>query len=593
MNTPNVQPNEGVLNSAAKGAPKHGCRRGLLFKLSALGLIVVSALAGTGLARLLRPGGHDGPPSANGLTLPDKLEQAFSAWDEQKPDMVLLLSGEQHGYLLPCGCSEPQVGGLERRYNLVRLLKARGWKVVAVDLGDLAQKEGIQGLVKLPNHQGVPKYITSMKSLQAMGYTAVGLGEYEASLTFGNILSLFALNETRPRVVAANLVQGEGLIADLEFKPWVEGIEVDAKEPGSLPIKVGVTSVIGKHLMPKLKERDRSLQFEDATSALQRVLTEMKAAGAELRIMLYQGHINSAQPGEKAQDAVACAQYFPDFQVLLCLSDTDLPPSLVQEVPHQGKSATTQIISMGHKGKHVGVLGVWRIKNADPPFKFKYQLVELTPDFATPKDKEKSNAILEQMEQYTKDLKDHDYLSKYFPTKHVLQVMAPVAGLKNPGDKSEPTYIGSEKCKKCHQYAYDIWKDTPHSHAYQALVDAKRPSNRQFDAECIVCHTVGFGFQGGFQSAGKTPNLKDVGCESCHGPGSLHAENKDNKEWQKRMSLGWWKDPAKPLNPAEESVRQGKIDLFLCQKCHDSDNDVTWINGAFAGKWKKIDHSAP
>ena len=31
--------------------------------------------------------------------------------------VALLLSGESHGYLQPCGCSEPQKGGLARRYN--------------------------------------------------------------------------------------------------------------------------------------------------------------------------------------------------------------------------------------------------------------------------------------------------------------------------------------------------------------------------------------------------------------------------------------------------------------------------------------------
>src|SRR4051794_33551040 len=77
----------------------------------------------------------------------------FQGWD--RPDLVLVLTAQQHGYILPCGCSRPQVGGLERRYNFVRSLKGRGWPVVAVDLGDIAQRHGPQ---MLPNVQGLIKY---------------------------------------------------------------------------------------------------------------------------------------------------------------------------------------------------------------------------------------------------------------------------------------------------------------------------------------------------------------------------------------------------------------------------------------------------
>jgi hypothetical protein len=218
--------------------------------------------------------------------------------------------------------------------------------------------------------------------------------------------------------------------------------------------------------------------------------------------------------------------------------------------------------------------------------------VELTPEFVTPKGQEKGHAILDLMEDYTKTLKEKDFLHLYPQTKHVLQVLPAVAGLRKPPDKDGPTYVGSQACKSCHSYAYDIWKETPHHHAYQTLVAAKRPSNRQYDGECIVCHTVGFGYQGGFKDPVNTPKLRDVGCEGCHGPASLHVNNPDNMEWRKRMNLAWWKNPAVAENEAQKQARLARIDMF-CQKCHDSDNDVTWTHGAFTKKWAKIDHTTP
>src|ERR1041385_4895052 len=63
----------------------------------------------------------------------------FKTWpSDRKPDLVLFLTGQTYGYLSPCGCSRPQKGGLERRANLIESLRAKGWEVVGVDLGDAA-----------------------------------------------------------------------------------------------------------------------------------------------------------------------------------------------------------------------------------------------------------------------------------------------------------------------------------------------------------------------------------------------------------------------------------------------------------------------
>ena len=75
---------------------------------------------------------------------------------------------------------------MERRYNLIRLMQARGWPVVPVDLGDVPQNQGPAGL---PNIQGLIKYRYSMAAMKEMGYWAGSFGKYEAALSLDRVIA--------------------------------------------------------------------------------------------------------------------------------------------------------------------------------------------------------------------------------------------------------------------------------------------------------------------------------------------------------------------------------------------------------------------
>lgn len=115
--------------------------RGPAFQIAAVMLVLVS-LSATGflMLRWLREPDANPPAGAVGQSAPPP-SRLFWDWPKDvKPELVVLLTGEQHGYMQPCGCTSPQYGGLERRYNFMQqLMKDRRWPVAALDVGDIAQ----------------------------------------------------------------------------------------------------------------------------------------------------------------------------------------------------------------------------------------------------------------------------------------------------------------------------------------------------------------------------------------------------------------------------------------------------------------------
>jgi len=99
----------------------------------------------------------------------------------------------------------------------------------------------------------------------------------------------------------------------------------------------------------------------------------------------------------------------------------------------------------------------------------------------------------------------------------------------------EATYIGIEECKLCHLPHFNSWDKTRMSKAFELLKpgvrkEAKVKAGLKPDQDytkdpfCLQCHVTGYGKTGGFTSLEETPELINVQCEMCHGPGSIYAQ---------------------------------------------------------------------
>lgn len=117
-------------------------------------------------------------------------------------------------------------------------------------------------------------------------------------------------------------------------------------------------------------------------------------------------------------------------------------------------------------------------------------------------------------------------------------------------------YVGGESCGDCHGEAVEFWSKTVHSHAWKTLVDR----GQQYDYDCIGCHITGFDKPGGSTLADNKA-LRDVQCETCHGPASIHVA-KGGEE--------------KPL-----AVRRSPPEDLCASQCHTHEHSDTFERTAY------------
>jgi len=101
-------------------------------------------------------------------------------------------------------------------------------------------------------------------------------------------------------------------------------------------------------------------------------------------------------------------------------------------------------------------------------------------------------------------------------------------------NEQDPGYVGGRSgCRTCHLREYRAWDRTPHANALEAL-----PEESREDPACLKCHTTGYGTDSGFTSVADTPALAGVGCESCHGPGSVYRDEDIMKSQDAAVAAG-------------------------------------------------------
>ncbi len=95
---------------------------------------------------------------------------------------------------------------------------------------------------------------------------------------------------------------------------------------------------------------------------------------------------------------------------------------------------------------------------------------------------------------------------------------------------TENKYIGWRRCGECHKAELESWQRTRHARAYETLVK----KNRQYNLDCLFCHVTGIDRRHKAAALGVSADLREVGCESCHGPGRAHAARPEKNKMRQQ-----------------------------------------------------------
>lgn len=461
------------------------------------------------------------------------------AADWQNPWLVFYITGNQYGYLEPCGCTglANQKGGINRKDTLLTSLKNRGWQVMPLDAGDQVRRDGVQSEIK---------FNWTTQAMRKMGYAATTYGAKDLLLSDNILVSVLDENAVNNLFVSANV----SLLPDHDVRYKV----VTVNGPDKKPRKIGITGFLGEeNLKAHAGINQGFFSISAPIPALKEIAAKLKEENCDYQVLLASA---SLEETKKVVQAV------PGFQLVITSGGYGEPTYRPEILP----GSDSEIVQAGTKGMYAGIVGLFN----DPAQPTRYQRIALSSQF------EDSPRMLELFGKYQDELRNKadDNFS--------------ALGLRPNTHPTGRSFVGSQKCGECHTTAHEIWKNTPHAHATDSIVQPpERSMARHFDPECISCHVTGwnpqkfFPYKTGYETLEGSPDLHGNGCENCHGPGLEHVQGEEDAATDKKRLEELRSSMRLTLANAQEK----------CLECHDIDNSPDFHKeGAFEKYWEQVKH---
>jgi hypothetical protein len=431
------------------------------------------------------------------------------------------------------------MGGLARRVgysNELSKLTSGQVPILQVDAGhffsDVVGEKGMATDTRIKNSW-------MLRAFAALGLTAANVGFRD--IPYLSMVMESAGFEERLKqypalgaLVSANVEPADA--SKRGFKPYVVR-EVTGGRLGSKPIRVGF---LGLTEVPATAKNVKGRWILDGFAIAEPVAVAAKLvpelrARCDLLVVLAYVDRNTAQrlgttvPGIDA--IVAARQY-----------------NLYNGVDEAGDAV---VVYASNQTKHLGELRLYRDEKEPAGAISNYIHRDVPLDAAIPDDPATLKLVYDARAEFTRAQRDARLVGDTPEEAKAFEEQRRLLAVQSP-------FAGAERCASCHVQEYAIWKDSRHAHAFKTL----EVRQRELDATCTPCHTVGQGERGGFRDARLTPQLVNVQCESCHTPGKQHGD---------KPAAGFGAVPT----PA------------TCVKCHNKSNDPDF---EFASYWEKIKH---
>ena len=459
--------------------------------------------------------------------------------DDGRAQFKLFAFGRVLGTIAPCGCTTEPLGGVQFAFGYMEKNSKPGARAV-IEPGSFLYPDPAGP--DWPQDEAAWKQAHDRAALLShrfgkLGDTTLvsGLGPTDVASPQG---ADALMKHPLPRVAANVTVPVKSKIVPHQI--------LELKDNG-VTWKVGVTAVVD----PSALGADKLGEVAPAAPALTKQLAAMKKDGAQFTIALAHGERSFAESlarEVKGLDMVVVGVVDGVDRERLGTPPAALEGTYVVEPGTQLQTITELSLSVDAT-KGVPELSKWKVAppkssvqgelarveariekfKADPSADAKFiarleaERDNLTKTLEAGPPTGDAVAVLDQVKVTCKLPPDdeaktalHDYTKAVAVAneKRFADVEAP------PAPDGTASYTGTETCSDCHDEAQEFWETTVHASAYQTLVD----TNQQFDLECVGCHVTGFRKPGGSEVV-KNAGLKDVQCEVCHGPGSLHSED--------------------------------------------------------------------
>ena len=383
-------------------------------------------------------------------------------------ELPIYFTCDTRGRLEPCGCFTGQYGGLTRLKTVLDTESPEN--SIRVDVGD-----AIDG----SEDYDVIEYGYVLRAFAAMKFDALNAGGREARLSAGRLRDI---RRSSPiPILSANLMdQHTG-------QPIFDSYRIVRRGD----FRIAIIGLLDPRALRQ--PAGEGVRIADMETALDRCLTELRGR-ADLIVLL-------AFADEATLSNLA--RHYYECQVIL--GGAVSQPA--QELRRENRSV---IYFVTNESRALGILKLRLTQGA--PLQTVANEIRLLHD-KIPQDPSFCRLM-------------QDYRAEIRKTQLAVDDPSRLSEDSVPGVKVVATYLGTEKCVGCHKTAAQVWNRSAHARAFATL----KEHSADADPRCIGCHTIGFGSPSGYRREFGVSKLAQVGCESCHGPGSLHVAQQNGDD---------------------------------------------------------------